>query len=137
MILRLFILLRGFHRFVPCAGAKALFYSIGLALFLGGCASPAKVPLSGHSSESAREQLEAAEKVVGGMTGRPVSREDMNRVARELRTNEDSRSAVQKIIGLGSEDPPVEKYSPLTGRHYSGRLEYEPGTGVKLLPIVE
>ncbi|MEI8012553.1 MAG: hypothetical protein WCI27_08790 [Candidatus Omnitrophota bacterium] len=32
---------------------------------------------------------------------------------------------------------PAEKYSPVTGRHYSGALEFEPGTGVKLVPVEE
>jgi hypothetical protein len=46
--------------------------------------------------------------------------------------------AAKKVVGAMSPDKgSVEKYSPATGRHYSGALEYEPGTGVKLLPVEE
>jgi hypothetical protein len=46
--------------------------------------------------------------------------------------------AARKVVGaLSPGKGPVEKYSPLTGKHYSGALEYEPGTGVKLVPVEE
>jgi len=46
--------------------------------------------------------------------------------------------AAKKVVGALSPDKgSVEKYSPVTGKHYSGALEYEPGTGVKLLPVEE
>lgn len=48
--------------------------------------------------------------------------------------------AARKVVGAlaptASKDT-VEKYSPVTGRHYSGALEFEPGTGVKLIPVEE
>jgi hypothetical protein len=46
--------------------------------------------------------------------------------------------AAKKVVGAMSPDKgSVEKYSPVTGKHYSGALEYEPGTGVKLIPVEE
>ncbi len=46
--------------------------------------------------------------------------------------------AAKKVVGALSPDKgSVEKYSPVTGKHYSGALEYEPGTGVKLVPVEE
>ncbi len=46
--------------------------------------------------------------------------------------------AAKKVVGALSPDKgSVEKYSPVTGRHYSGALEFEPGTGVKLIPVEE
>ncbi len=48
--------------------------------------------------------------------------------------------AARKVVGaLAPAVSPnvVEKYSPVTGRHYSGALEFEPGTGVKLIPVEE
>lgn len=46
--------------------------------------------------------------------------------------------AAQKVVGALSPDKgAAEKYSPVTGKHYSGALEYEPGTGVKLVPVGE
>ena len=52
-------------------------------------------------------------------------------VAIDLYKNEDSRSAAQKILGVNT-DKPVIKYSPVTGKHYSGDLEFDPETGAKL-----
>ena len=46
--------------------------------------------------------------------------------------------AARKVVGaLAPSQGAVEKYSPVTGKHYSGALEYEPGTGVKLIPVEE
>ena len=46
--------------------------------------------------------------------------------------------AAKKVVGaLAPGKGSVEKYSPVTGKHYSGALEYEPGTGVKLIPVEE
>lgn len=46
--------------------------------------------------------------------------------------------AAKKVTGaMAPAKTPAEKYSPVTGRHYSGVLEFEPGTGVKLVPVEE
>ena len=46
--------------------------------------------------------------------------------------------AARKVTGaMAPVATPAEKYSPVTGRHYSGALEFEPGTGVKLVPVEE
>lgn len=46
--------------------------------------------------------------------------------------------AARKVVGaLAPAEGAVEKYSPVTGKHYSGALDYEPGTGVKLIPVEE
>ena len=46
--------------------------------------------------------------------------------------------AAKKVVGaLSPGKGSAEKYSPATGKHYSGALEYEPGTGVKLMPVEE
>lgn len=71
-----------------------------------------------------------AQKVMGGMAGQDVSHEDMRRAVKDVQGNKGSREAVNKILGGGK--PTVVKYSPLTGKHYSGDLEFDPETGVKL-----
>ena len=50
---------------------------------------------------------------------------------------QEQMKAAQKVVGAMSPtgSAVAEKYSPVTGRHYSGALEVEPGTGVKLLPV--
>jgi hypothetical protein len=47
-------------------------------------------------------------------------------------------TAAKKVVGaLAPTGAVVEKYSPVTGKHYTGTLEFEPGTGVKLIPVEE
>ncbi len=95
-------------------------------LLFGGCAS-------GRSSapkETPNDQFDMAQKVMGGMTGRDVSNSDMKRMIRDVQTDPGSRDAANKILGAGK--PVVVKYSPVTGKHYSGELEVDPETGVKL-----
>ncbi|MBF0387154.1 MAG: hypothetical protein HQL20_04790 [Candidatus Omnitrophica bacterium] len=105
-------------------------------LFLGGCAAPLARPLaSGQPVETSSQQAAAAQKVLGGMAGREVSREDLRRVAADVRANAESRSAVEEIIGAGG--APVIKYSPSTGKHYSADLEFDPDTGEKLKVLAE
>ena len=46
--------------------------------------------------------------------------------------------AAHKVVGaMAPAKVPLEKYSPVTGKHYTGELEFEPGTGVKLVPVEE
>ena len=46
--------------------------------------------------------------------------------------------AARKVVGaMAPSRTPVEKYSPVTGRHYSGAIEFEPGTGARLVPVEE
>ena len=110
---------------------------VSLAFFVSmfsGCASTPKTPAA--PPETKAEQLDAAQKVVGAMAGgRDMTPADMKRVVKDVRTDGSARSAVQKIIG-GAETP-VVKYSPVTGKHYSGDLEYDPETGAKLEVIKE
>lgn len=111
----------------------------GLALLVlsSGCASPAKKPPEGaRPTETTAEQVDAVKKVMGAMGGgREISNSDMKRVARDIQTDQESRSAVEKIIGVSGS--PVIKYSPVTGKHYSGDLEYDPETGARLEVIKE
>jgi hypothetical protein len=117
---------------VLCSCAPVLLCS----LWLFGCATTSKQPVMSSKQETTTEQIDAAQKVVGAMGNKEVSREDLKALATEMKTDEESRSAVQKIIGV-SDERPVIKYSPATGKHYSGDLEYDPETGVKLEVLKE
>jgi hypothetical protein len=107
------------------------------SLSLFGCATTSNRPIkSSQPVETTSEQLEAAQKVVGAMGNKEVSREDLKALATDMQRDPESRSAVQKIIGV-TDEKPVIKYSPATGKHYSGDLEYDPETGVKLEVLKE
>ncbi|MBF0123356.1 MAG: hypothetical protein HQL21_08150 [Candidatus Omnitrophica bacterium] len=67
-----------------------------------------------------------------------VSSDDqkLQAVAVDLANNPESRGAAEKILGVNT-DQPVVKYSPVTGKHYSGDLEFDPETGAKLEVVKE
>ena len=116
--------------------AKTIFLG-GCLVFLSGCATAPKRPVTPVApAETINEQIDAAQKVVGAMANREVSRNDLKALATDIRKEEETRSAVQAILG-GSDKRPVIKYSPVTGKHYSGDLEYDPETGVKLEAVPE
>ncbi|MFH0753645.1 MAG: hypothetical protein V2A70_03665 [Candidatus Omnitrophota bacterium] len=52
---------------------------------------------------------------------------------------QEQMKAAKKVVGALSPtgSAVAEKYSPVTGKHYSGSLEFEPGTGVRLIPVEE
>jgi hypothetical protein len=123
------------QRFVPCALCPVPLAL--LALLFAGCSTIPKKPVAqANPSETVAQQLDAAQKVVGAMGNKEVSRQDLKALAVDMQKNADSRSAVQKIIGVTNEKP-VIKYSPVTGKHYSSDLEYDPETGAKLEVIEE
>ncbi len=100
-----------------------------LVTYMAGCATtPKSAPVK--PVETVDQQLEAARKVVGGMANRDLSREELIKFGQGLNRDPEAKTAVQKIVAPSA--APVIKYSPVTGKHYSGDLEYDPETGVKL-----
>jgi hypothetical protein len=105
------------------------------AFLASGCATASKPPAGSKTVETVPQQIDAAQKVVSAMAGHEMTPGDMKRVVGDIRKDGESRSAVQKI--LGTTEKPVIKYSPATGKHYSGELEFDPETGVKLEVVPE
>ncbi len=110
---------------------QLLVYIIFLTFF-SACAT---APNPGRPAETVHQQTSAAQKVLGSITGRDVSRNELKRVVNDIKTNAESRGAVEKILGSGS--APVIKYSPKTGKHYSGNVDVDPETGEKLEVLAE
>lgn len=108
----------------------------GVLLGFAGCATtPKALPPVAKPAETVNERLDAARKVIGGMSSRDVSREDFGRVAGDIEHNEETRAVVGKIIGSGP--APAVKYSPTTGKHYNGNVDVDPETGEKLEVLPE
>lgn len=99
-----------FMFFDPCSMLRA-FCVLCLVSCLGGCAATPKKVIS------------------------PVDQQ-FQAVAVDVYQNPESRAAAQKILGVNA-DQPVIKYSPVTGKHYSGDLEFDPETGAKLEVVKE
>lgn len=111
-------------------GVIPLYLLILSLSFLFGCASIPRTQRPGPATETLDQRLDAAQKVIGTMAQKDMTREDLIRLGRKLRNDPDASAAVDKIIGV--KQSVVIKYSPVTGKHYSSDLEYDPETGVKL-----
>ena len=110
-----------------------IFFLLVVAVGIVGCATPSGVATRTQSKETTDQQLDAARKVVGGMANRDMSREELLKFGQGLQHDPQAGDAVNKIVGNGQ--APVVKYSPVTGKHYSGDVDIDPETGVKLLVV--
>lgn len=113
-----------------------------ILVFVTGCAtSPSLRKESGQATdekkykEGQKEVVDSIEKVTGALSGQDIRREDLENLSRQIKKDEDTRSAVQKVTGAVSGQEIKVKYCPLDGKRYSADLEFCPGTGVKLIPV--
>jgi hypothetical protein len=83
--------------------------------------------------ESAEDVQRAVGAVAGALGGKAMSEEEVKRLAHDLRTDENAKTAVKSITAaMDPQQPGRVKYSPATGKRYAPHLEYDPETGVKL-----
>lgn len=86
-----------------------------------------------NSNENLEDVQQAIGTVAGALSGQPMSKEDVNKLMRDIRTNPDSRSAVESMATtMDPQNRGRVKYSPATGKRYAPHLEYDPETGVRL-----
>ncbi|MEW5895724.1 MAG: hypothetical protein AB1650_08240 [Candidatus Omnitrophota bacterium] len=108
--------------------------------FFIGCAaiSPAKRSgglLNTSEQEDVQEATSALTAVTGAISDKHLNEEELYNAARNMRNDPEARSAVNAIsTSFDNKDVKV-KYSPATGKRYSADMEYDPETGVKLLPV--
>jgi hypothetical protein len=100
------------------------------------CASSRESALLKTSpQESPEEAARALRGVAESYAGKPITDEELNDLARDLQNETEAQSAVSAIADSLEGKNTNIKYSPATGKRYSGDLEYDPETGVKLLPL--
>jgi len=81
--------------------------------------------------------MDVLEAVAESYTRKDLSDEEVKILAKDLQTDEEAQSAI-KVIADSLENKNTNiKYSPVTGKRYSGDLEYDPETGAKLVPLDE
>ena len=105
-----------------------LFSGILIFLFFAGCqtAYPPKNP------KESREEIEKAlESVAGAMNGKPLTKEEMRELKRQIVTDTQARSAVEAITHSMGDQVKI-KYCPVGGERYSARLETCPSHHVPL-----
>lgn len=98
-----------------------------LTTFLG-CAS-------NRAHKVSHQDMQAIGQIVNTVSGQDMTPAQIQKMAQDIQKDPASKEAVEKIL-FGQQDR-VIKYSPKTGKHYSGHLEFDPETGVKLEVLPE
>jgi hypothetical protein len=73
--------------------------------------------------------------VADAVAGTPLSNSQINKLHQDIQKDPGVRSAVQSVANSLEGQKPAMKYSPATGKRYAPNLEFDPETGVKLLPV--
>ncbi|MBF0385047.1 MAG: hypothetical protein HQL27_04165 [Candidatus Omnitrophica bacterium] len=124
---------------------KLILFLIFAVIFANSCSSTSNKGSSNtlgrqkivnsQEGETVKDALSAIEGIAEAVSGKKLSDEELRALTEGLKNDKDARSAVQKITeGISSGNRQL-KYSPATGKRYSADLEYDPETGVKLLPV--
>ncbi|MFP4472660.1 MAG: hypothetical protein ACLFPX_02145 [Candidatus Omnitrophota bacterium] len=91
--------------------------------------------LNTSETEDLGEAAAALKSVAGSLTEKEMTNEEAREAVQRLKNDEEAQSAVRAISTSFDHEVSNVKYSPVTGKRYSGDLEYDPETGVKLLPV--
>ena len=106
------------------------------AVLMAGCASSRNSSLAVTSkNETQQEAINALEQVAASYAGKELSEEELRKLNEDLQKDPETQSAVKAIADAMEGKNANIKYSPATGKRYSGELEVDPENGVKLLPL--
>ena len=100
-----------------------------LALFLCGCQTTSQGKNSKKNTEDVGEILSA---VVGALSGKPLSEEELHNLEKQIQTDEEAQSAIHAIADSVGGKAAHVKYCPVTGRRYAFHLEICPEHQVQL-----
>ena len=89
--------------------------------------------LQGQNSKRDTEDVgEILSAVVGALSGKPLSEEELHNLKEQIQSDEEAQSAIQAIADSVGGKATRVKYCPVTGRRYASHLEICPEHQVKL-----
>ena len=107
-----------------------------IAAGLSACASSRATDLAVTSEqENPQEAVSALGEVAESYAGRQLTEEEKRALVKDIQKDPEAQSAVKAIADSMETNTAKIKYSPATGKRYSADLEYDPETGVKLIPL--
>ena len=109
-------------------------------VFMSGCAviqSPAPALIRRNPEETPQETVTAVETLVEGISGEEVNEEDLRALVKDLRSDEEARTAVQAIAEGMTPQKIVIKFCPICGKKYSPHLLTCPEHAVELQSVEE
>lgn len=101
-------------------------------MFMFGCAGTRKDTKFGKEMMDDPEAMKA---VAESITGQKLDDKQLRKLSQDLKNDPEARQAVKMVTESVQGNAPVAKYSPVTGKRYAPNMEYDPETGVKLLPV--
>ena len=110
--------------------AVILIFSV---LILPACATRGPVA---PAKETPRERVEALQDVVEAFSGEEIPEQDLRDLARKVRSDEETRSAVEAVSGALSGEV-VIKYCPVDGKRFSAEMKECPDHHVPLMIVEE
>ncbi|HBR15779.1 MAG TPA: hypothetical protein DD723_09635 [Candidatus Omnitrophica bacterium] len=105
---------------------------VGVLVFCGGCQTIS----SSRQKETPADVKNALGSIAGAVTGRELTKEELDRLQKQMKNDPQAQSAVESITRSLSGKPRV-KYCPLTGERYAPHLEFCPLDGTKLKEMDE
>ena len=91
--------------------------------------------LNTSADESAGDAVSALRVVTGAVSSTDMTDEDLYRAAQRMKDDPEAKTAVEAVSSAFDQRNVRMKYSPQTGKRYSPDLEFDPETGVRLLPV--
>ncbi|VAX35147.1 hypothetical protein MNBD_UNCLBAC01-1807 [hydrothermal vent metagenome] len=106
---------------------------LSMVVFLAGCQTMQTQPKA--KTESRKDVQKALGTITEAISGKHLSEKELRDLARDIRTNKETQSAIESITGaVGGEEKSV-MYCPLTGRRYAPSLTICPEHGVALKEV--
>jgi len=108
-----------------------VFFLSGL-FFLAGCQSTKTFDSSSNSKVEVKDSLKS---VLGALSSSEVDDQDLKKLEKDIRTNPETRSAVEAITDSVSGIPKEIKYCPETGKRYASHIQVCPKHQIELLEV--
>lgn len=91
--------------------------------------------LNTTAQESEEDAVSALRVVTGAMSDKEMTDEELYQAAKRMKDDPEAKTAVEAISSSFDQQNIQMKYSPVTGKRYSPHMEFDPETGVRLLPV--
>ena len=84
--------------------------------------------------ETRQDEIQAIQSVVGGVSGKEVSEQDLRKLSADLKKDKDAQAALEAIANPMTQGVHV-KYCPVDGKRFSGNLKTCPEQDVELKDV--
>ncbi len=91
--------------------------------------------LKTSEKEELADAASALTSVTNSLSDKNMTEQELYEAARKMKDDPDAQQALEAISTSFDRKQVQVKYSPATGKRYSVEMEFDPETGVRLLPV--